>query len=133
MARIKFRPGMICTIDPDNKLKQDTNGLIAVELLSKNEEKSTLFETFWNVRQVDDDIYPDDDSGFICPQKILHPGGMVIIRLPPELPTINQRDLDLMQSAITNIETYGLFKEKDLNRLKALNEKLKLSKQLREI
>lgn len=134
MRKLTFEPGMICSVDPKNKLKQDTNSIATVELLEKIPEKSSIFETWWKVRTVDhvEDCrsMPEEAE---CPESILYPGGMVIIRLPPDLPTINQIDIDLMNLVINMAKQSGKFDEAAIKRIAALKEKLELCKRLREV
>jgi len=134
MRKLTFEPGMICSIDPNNKLKQDTNSVATVELVEKIPEKSTMFETWWKVRAIDfvNDCREEQEEVEV-PESILYPGGMVIIRLPPDLPAINQIDIDLMNLVINIARQSGKFGETAIKRIVALKEKLELCKRLREV
>ena len=120
MARMKYVPGAICSVDPENYHNQDVRGVHLVCL--KNKVKRRLFgNTLWKVEVLDGDT-AEGKTTYIQ-ERYLYPDNMVIIR-NPIMPPITSNDIELLNS---------LYKETKNKKVKALAGKLEFYKKLREV
>lgn len=155
--RTILQPGKICTFDPLNAYKQADSGILHVRLVERVKYK--LFgKSLWKVCPYLD---VNDDNSFVCPEYLLYPEGMAVIRYPADTPTFNEIDLraldiimnqfekDYMsneqilevgymsssRSAYNTASNYTLprMTKKELDRLKALREKIDLSIKMKEV
>ena len=143
MKREKFiiRPGKICTLDAKNVLKQNCTGVVHVEVLEKIKYRGIVSGRWWKVvgSGLDNNVLPDPIT---VPENLLQPSGMAVIRYPSDFPIINNKDVDALDFIINAFDQtpknnqYVLIPNKtnvDINRLKALREKLALSVQMNEV
>lgn len=130
MFNQSIQPGRICTLDPYNILKQDDIGVVYVRVVKRIKFK--LFKkSIWEVVDLENegDVYK-------IPEYLLYPEGMSVIRYPMDLPTFNDIDLDLCTRLIDSFEGDSetiTLRKSDLNRLKALTEKIRLCISLKEV
>lgn len=130
MFNQSIQPGRICTLDPYNILKQDDIGVVYVRVVKRIKFK--LFKkSIWEVVDLENegDVYK-------IPEYLLYPEGMSVIRYPMDLPTFNDIDLDLCTRLVDSFEGDSetiTLRKSDLNRLKALTEKIRLCISLKEV
>lgn len=122
-----FQKGKICVLDVNNAFKQPTYGTIQVELIDKI--KSRPFgNSVWSVK---DAINPHAPIINVS-EKFLSPDGMSVVRNPINLPIFNSLDVEVLNKIIDNSSTTNM-SESDINRVKALKEKICLSISLTEV
>lgn len=122
-----FQKGKICVLDANNAFKQPTYGTIQVELIDKI--KSRPFgNSVWSVK---DAINPHAPIINVS-EKFLSPDGMSVVRNPINLPIFNSLDVEVLNKIIDNSSTTNM-SESDINRVKALKEKICLSISLTEV
>lgn len=141
MKHEKFiiRPGKICTFDTKNLLKKDTDSIIHVEVVDLIKKKP-FGRSIWSV------IGAAGDENILAqpihvPEFLLSPVGMSIIRNPTDFPVINEKDIQLLKELIYYFDnppkesgiTFLSITDKNLNRLKALLEKMELSRSMRDV
>ena len=143
--RFKIYPNMYVMVDPNNHLKQVDYGLNRA--LTVRRIKWKLFgKSIWEVR---DPNATGDDIGktALLSEKLLYPLGIVVTRIPADMPIINEKDmqnLKLIRSFIDNIpdqvvraylpQGWNKFDKKEVvNRLDATYLKLKHCKELRDV
>lgn len=152
-----IQPGKICTFDPLNVSKQADSGITLVRLIERVKFKF-FGKSLWKVCPYLD---TNGEESFICPEYLLYPEGMTVIRYPADTPTFNELDLraldiimnqfekDYMsneqilevgymsssRSAYNAASNYTLprMTKNELNRLKALREKIDLSIKMKEV
>lgn len=126
-----FQEGKICVIDTKNIFKQPVYGTIQVELIDKVKSKP-FGGTLWRVRDVMD---PYAET-LTVPEKYLYPDGMSVVRYPINLPQFNNLDtaaLDKIIDSLNGKEDSITVSKKDIDRLMALREKIRLSISLTEV
>lgn len=146
--RTILQPGKICTFDPLNAYKQADSGILHVRLVERVKYK--LFgKSLWKVCPYLD---ANEDNAFVCPEYLLYPEGMAVIRYPADTPTFNELDLQTLEIVVKNFDkAYNNAKEtyhssyndsssyvrsvtpKDIDRLKAIMEKIDLSIKMKEV
>lgn len=119
---MKLIKGMICSVDPTNRMKQDAAGVSFVEL-EKRIKKKAFKNSVWECNNLAEDGSIDK---VLIKEKDLYPANMSIVRNPVDLPTINSTDLESLKLAMNMLD-----KNKDnykvvYNRLEMLSSKLKL-------
>ena len=128
---MKFKADMICSIDPQNKLKQDIGGVYAVRLIKKV-KKRPFGNSIWLCEEVTD----------ACPVKnvkikenLLAPSNMCLLRFNIDSPVINSIDISSLSKIIQFIDNKDLMTSmnKDLDNVKALLEKLKFYESMRNV
>ena len=119
MAKMKYIPGLICSVDAKNHFNQDVRGVHLVCLKHKLKRRP-FGNTLWKVEVLDGDIA--NGSDVYISEKFLYPDSMVIIR-NPILPPFTSKDIDLLNS---------LYKESENKQIKALIDKINFYKSLRE-
>lgn len=136
-----IRPGKTCILDAQNILNQDCTGVVHVEVL--REVKSTI--PFQDKRWEVIGAGPDKNiltNPVVVPERLLQPSGMVVIRYPSDIPIINDNDIRALDTIIKAFDDtprnvpYVTIPQKssvDINRLKALREKLILSMKMKEV
>lgn len=125
--KFKPMPGMVCTVDPDNRLRQDSTDVQIVSVIRRRKYKP-FGNSLWEVRNLDSDNSVDV---FICQEKLLFPTNMVINRLPVDLPIITQNDIAILETAITGL--CNIYNKQTLDKIRALKEKLEFYKSMREV
>lgn len=128
-------PGCICTLDPENKMSQDVGGCLQVEII-RSETKKTILgrkENTWVCRNIE-----DGENEVEVPESLLIPSGCVVIRNPPDMPTVNDMDIDALSRVISMLDTYKApngtgVDSKTNQRLKALREKLIFYGKMRQV
>lgn len=134
MKKEKFviQPGKICTLDPENIFKQNDMGTIHVEIIERVKWKP-FGGSIWRVR----DTMNDDVPILSVPEKLLFPYGMSVIRNPLNLPIFNRMDLHAINTIIYGIENPDPSNneeiQKNINRLKAVENKIRLAISLTEV
>lgn len=128
-------PGCICTLDPENKMSQDVGGCLQVEIIRSGTKKTILGkkENTWVCRNIE-----DGENEVEIPESLLIPSGCVVIRNPPDMPTINDMDIDALSRVISMLDTYKApngtgVDSKTNQRLKALREKLIFYGKMRQV
>lgn len=128
-------PGCICTLDPENKMSQDIGGCLQVEIIKPGTKKTILGkkENTWVCRNIE-----DGENEVEVPESLLIPSGCVVIRNPPDMPTINDMDIDALSRVISMLDTYKApngtgVDSKTNQRLKALREKLIFYGKMRQV
>lgn len=126
-----LQPGKICTLDKNNTLNQNDNGVVFVEIIQEV-SKTKLFgpRMFKVIGAANDKVKMPEP--IIVPETLLHPEGMSIIRYPSDNPVVNNKDiwaLDIVLNFITDSNSHFIDNsDKDksvIHRLRALKEKLK--------
>lgn len=125
--RFKPTPGMICSVDPSNILKQDTTGITIVSIVKRRKYKP-FGNSLWEVRNLDPDNSVDT---FVCQEKLLAPTNMCVNRVPTDIPLITQSDIAILETAITGLS--NIYNTQTLNKIRALKEKLEFYKSMREV
>lgn len=134
MKKEKFviQPGKICTLDPENIFKQNDMGTIHVEIIERVKWKP-FGKSIWRVR----DTMNDDVPILSVPEKLLFPYGMSVIRNPLNLPIFNRMDLHAINTIIYGIENPDPSNneeiQRNINRLKAVENKIRLAISLTEV
>lgn len=142
--RTILQPGKICTFDPLNVFKQSDSGVLHVRLIKRI--KFRLFgKSIWKVCPYLD---INDNESFNCPEFLLYPEGMAVVRYPADSPTFNEHDLQTLEIIIKNFDrAYNgssspnndlsnyvrSVTPKDIDRLKAITEKIALSIKMKEV
>lgn len=119
MGGIKYIKGLVCTLDPKNIYKQDVRGIHLVSL-KKKVKRRPFGNSWWEVDVIDGDIIPSNKTIF-AQERYLYPKNMCILRYPL-LPPITDADITLL----TNLSENN-------NKIKALVDKLKFYKELKEV
>lgn len=118
MGGIKYIKGLVCTVDPKNIHRQDVRGVHLVSL--KNKVKRRPFgNSLWEVDVIDGDI--TSNKAVFVQERYLYPENMCILRYPL-IPPITDADITLLNSLSENN-----------NKVKALVDKLKFYKELKEV
>ena len=137
--RLKWHitPGLVCTIDPKNTLKQDTTGVEEVIIIGRKKRRWFKYD-LWEVRDASYQPGTSDKApSFIIPENYLLPSGMTIIRFPADIPTFNDLDVAVVQKIIDGLDPANGSKltisTKDYDRLKALKEKMLFTIKMREV
>lgn len=138
MKREKFilQPGKICTFDTKNLLKKnDINGVVIVEILEELPKKKLFGPRWFKIIGIDGDKNKLDKPVNV-PETLLSPIGMCVIRNPSNFPAVNTLDvqvLDYVIKSLTNPTDMIVMNNTQINRLKALKEKLKFYIELTEV
>ena len=99
MKQFILQPGKICTLDPANVANQYENGIYRVIIVKQI--KTPLFsKKQFIVKPVDECGNIDDEVELTVNEEFLFPDGMCIIRYPSNLPVINDKDLDSVETAL---------------------------------
>ena len=99
MKQFILKPGKICTLDPANVANQYENGICRVIIVKQM--KTPLFsKKQFVVKPVDECGNIDDEVELTVNEEFLFPDGMCIIRYPSDLPVINDKDLDAVETAL---------------------------------
>lgn len=129
-------PGCICTLDPENKMSQDFGGCIQVEIIRAGSKKNIFGnkESTWICRNA----MSINDNEVEIPESLLVPSGCVIVRNPPDMPTINDMDIDALSKVIDLLNQYDApegteISKETIQRLTALREKLIFYGKMRQV
>ena len=132
----KFKPivGMICSIDPKNKLKQDMMEPKIVCLVKRVKYRPFGF-SIWDVQEVGEEVY---QKPIRCTERLLYPSNMYIARTAIDTPQITMKDIQTLDSVINALSVllYTPAGKKVPDVVKdvcALKEKLLLYKSMREV
>lgn len=122
-SEFKIVPGMICAFDPNNEYKQaeyGVNQVIVTKYLGKN---------LWEVKDLE-----NEERILTCYGKYLYPSNFYQIRYPSDICIFSNMDVEAIEKVIKYINTgrndLGV---KDVDRLKAICEKMKLSVKMMEV
>lgn len=144
--KFKVQAGMVCTFDYENKIKQRDSEITHV-LVHERVKHRFFGKSVWLVQNADD---PRAET-FTCPEWLLKPINVSALRFPTNIPEFNDIDIDCLEYFIkilddeervrklcssTNKNISGLSIEtaqKKIKRLQAIYEKVKFSKELRDI
>ena len=144
--KFKVQAGMVCTFDYENKIKQRDSEITHV-LVHERVKHRFFGKSGWLVQNADD---PKAET-FTCPEWLLKPINVSALRFPTNIPEFNDIDIDCLKYFIkilddeerirnlcssTNKNLSGLSIEtaqKKIKRLQAIYEKVKFSKELRDI
>ena len=143
--RFKIWPNMYVMVDPNNELKQVDYGL-AKALTVRRAKWRPFGKSIW---EISDPTATGENVGktALIPEYLLYPLGIVITRLPADMPIINERDIQNLKLVrlFINIlpeqvvraylpQGWNKFDKKEVaNRLEATYLKLKHCKELRDI
>lgn len=143
--RFKIWPNMYVMVDPNNHMKQVDYGFNKAVTVRLRKWKP-FGNSIWEVA---DPNATGDNVGktVLLPEKLLYPLGIVVTRLPADMPIINEKDMQnlyMIRVLLENtpdqvIKAYlpqgwnKFYKEEVVNRLKATYIKLKHCKELRDV
>lgn len=138
--RLKWNiiPGLVCTLDANNLLKQDVAGVNEVIVIGRVKRRPFKYD-LWEVY---DAATPKNEvssapAKFTVAENLLLPSGMSIIRHPVDIPTFNELDVAVVEKIIDSFDhiTDGrlTINTKDYDRLKALREKMLFTIKMREV
>lgn len=143
--RFKIWPNMAVMVDPNNEMRQVDYGLNKAVTIRRVKWKP-FGNSIWSVY---DPQATGDNIGktAMLPEKYLYPLGIVITRLPADMPIFNEKDLqnlkmivNLMNNIPDNVmklylpQGYSKFDKKEItDRVKAIFLKIKHCKELRDI
>lgn len=129
---MKFKTDMICSVDPQNKLKQDIGGVYAVRLIKKV-KKRPFRNSIWLCEEITD-VSPVKNVK--VKENLLAPANMSLLRFNIDAPVVNTRDISSLSKIIKLLDRdYCLTHttKDDLNNVKALLEKLKFYESMRNV
>lgn len=128
---LKIIPGMCCSIDPKNELKEKETSITHVVVI-KRVKKRPFRNSIWQVRDID---VTDTTSTMELPEWRLWPENMTIIRYPDDMPSINAMDIGVIDRIIQlSNNSPGIFlNNNEIKRLKALHTKLKYYHEMRDV
>ena len=130
-----LQPGKVCTFDCRNVLNQDENGIIFVEIVNEIPKKKPFGPRWFAIKGTGSDAFKLPNP-IEVPENALKPEGMVVIRNPANFPHINNLDVDalgLILKAIDNPSEAINISVKNIDRLRALHEKLDFFCRLTEV
>lgn len=118
MGRMKYMKGLVCSVDPENINKQDVRGVHLVSL-KKKVKRRPFGNTLWEVEVIDG----DNSTGkkVLIAENLLYPENFTIMRYHLT-PPITDEDITLLTDL-----------SKDNSKIKALIDKLKFYKELKEV
>ena len=141
--KIKLISGMVCSVDPSNDILKQNDCEISHVVLIKRLKKKAFGNSVWAV------VNADDINGetMRCIESSLKPSNMACMRYPSNLPSFSDADIDVINKVIELLENPDIdsaitainklrdkpFTYKDYNRLKAICEKMKFCKKMREV
>ena len=137
---MNIKIGMFCTFDPKNYMKQNDSQPLHVIVLERVKWKP-FGHSIWLVRNV------DNGKDFKSEEWLLEPASICGIRFPSDIPSFNDMDIDALEFAIVSLTTMmetpdvkNSFTKiefenitKSINRLKAVKEKIKFCKEMRDV
>lgn len=128
---MKFKPDMICSVDPQNMLKQDIGGIYAVRLMKKI-KKRPFGNSVWLCEDV---TSASPVNNVRIKEKLLAPSNMSLLRFDINAPVINKKDISSLSKMIRLVDNHCLMDAmpEDLNNVKALFEKLKFYESMRNV
>lgn len=143
--RFKIWPNMYVMVDPNNHLKQVDYGL-SKALTIRRVKWKPFGKSIWEVRDPDA-IGEYANRTALLPENLLYPLGIAVIRLPADMPIINEKDmqnLKLIRLFIENLpeqvvraylpQGWNKFdKDEVVSRLDATYLKLKHCRELRDV
>ena len=122
---MRIKPGFFYSVDPDNTVKQDTTGLAAVEAIEKAGYNKN--GVVWKVRPLE-----DVDKTIMVNACRLKPINQPIIRIPADVPYVNDNDINIINDILSKADEFNLSKDQKI-RLESLLQKLSLFKSIREV
>lgn len=137
---MKVKVGMFCTFDPKNYTKQNDSQPLHVIVLERLKWKP-FGHSIWRVANT------DNNKDFKAEEWLLEPASMCGIRFPSNIPSFNDMDIDALEFAIVSLTTMmetpdikNSFSKaefenitRSINRLKAIKEKIKFCKEMRDV
>lgn len=150
--KFKVQAGMVCAFDPGNMINQRDSEITHVLIHNKVKHRFRG-KSVWLVQNADD-IHSDV---FTCPEYLLKPINASVMRFPANVPEFNDLDIDTLEyfaKLLSREETLKFLckthnelanpfdihsnysisdMEKKVNRLKAIYDKIKFCKELRDI
>lgn len=143
--RFKIWPNMMVMIDPNNEMRQVDYGLNKAMTIRRVKWKP-FRKSIWEVCDPEATGNNVGKTAFI-PEYMMYPLGIVVTRLPADMPIINERDmqnLSLIINFINNLpeeviraylpQGWNKFNKKEVtDRVRAIYLKLKHCKELRDL
>lgn len=145
--KFKVQTGMVCTFDYENKIKQRDSEITHV-LVHERVKRRFFGKSIWLVQNADD---PNAET-FTCPEWLLKPINVSALRFPTNIPDFNDIDVDCLEFFSKALDNKHIMSElcrmnsnpldlemsldtmkKKIDRLKAIYEKVKFCKELRDI
>ena len=143
--KFKIWPNMYVMVDPNNQLKQVDYGLNKAVTVRRVKWKP-FGKSIWEVAD------PNATGEYVgkttlLPEYLLYPLGIVVIRLPADMPIFNEKDMQNLKMAINLIDNipdnviklylpqgYSKFDKKEIaDRIRAVYIKIKHCKELRDL
>ena len=143
--RFKIWPNMVVVVDPNNEMKQVDYGLNKAVTIRRAKWRP-FGNSIWEVGDPDA-VGSNRGKTTFLPEKYLYPLGIVVTRIPADMPIFNEKDLqnlkmivNLLDGIPDNIvkaylpQGYSKFDKKEISdRVKAIYLKIKHCKEMRDI
>ena len=143
--KFKIWPNMAVMVDPNNEMKQVDYGLNKAIAIRRVKWKP-FGNSLWEVCDPDA-VGINKGKTAILPERLLYPLGIVVIRLPADMPIFNEKDMQNLKMAINLIDNipdnviklylphgYSKFDKKEIaDRIRAIYIKIKHCKELRDL
>ena len=143
--RFKIWPNMAVMVDPDNEMRQVDYGLNKAIALRRVKWKP-FGNSIWEVCDPNT-ISTNKGKTALLPERLLYPLGIVITRLPADMPIFNEKDLQNLKMVVSFLDGlpdnvvkaylpqgYSKFDKKEISdRVKAIYLKIKHCKEMRDI
>ena len=134
MAKYKIEPGTICILDPKNFTNNNISDPIRDEIISLVKKK--LFgNSIWRVKRIVNDMYDSKNTEvFDCSENILYPDGVVLLRIPNNIPIITENEIKSLESFIGFVEMNPTkISVNDMKNVKGMIVKLKQYREFTEV
>lgn len=133
----KICPGMVCSLDPYNTLKQRETEISHVVIIKRHKYRP-FGNSSWEVMNADSPITNDSSESFYVNEHLLKPENVTCLRIPADIPDFNDLDLDALKYAYKIMSGEFLAMPTDehrkkVDRIKAIYEKIKFCKELRDV
>lgn len=143
--KFKIWPNMCVTVDPNNEMRQINYGLNKAITIRRVKWRP-FGKSIWSV--YDPEVTRDNvDNIAYIPENLLYPLGIVITRLPADMPIINEKDMQNLKFIVYFIENlpdnvihaylpqgWDKFNKKEVtDRVRAIYLKLKHCKEMRDL
>lgn len=144
--KFKIWPNMVVMVDPNNEMKQVDYGLNKAIALRRIKWKP-FGNSIWEICDYNATTGVNKDKTALLPERLLYPLGIVLTRIPADMPIFNEKDLQNLKMAVNLIDNipdnimkmylpqgYSNFDKKEISdRIKAIYIKIKHCKELRDI
>lgn len=144
--KFKIWPNMVVMVDPNNEMKQVDYGLNKAMTLRRVKWRP-FCNSIWEI--CDPDAPEANRNTTFLPERYLYPLGIVVTRLPADMPIFNEKDLYNLKAAIRFFDNIPdgvinayipedwraskLSKKEISDRIKAIYLKIRHCKELRDI